>query len=381
MNLVPPPDEYRDVRDVAMHVLSDTSPPDVVHDIVDRAAGTNPAVDAAFAELGFLGMDVAADEGGGGADLAHLRHVAEACGDAAASTQLLGTTGLCIGALLQTGSSEPRERWLPRLAAGEVTGTAALPGVFTRVSAPEQVTARRSGDGWLLSGRVTQVVDAPGADLLVVLAAAEDDERFLGLVELPTSGITTEHQPTVDRTRRLGSVQLDEVHLPASGVIATGDLAEQAVEALTDRMAVLVAADAVGTASRVVGLTTDYAKQREQFGRPIGSFQAVKHQAADMLVQTELSRVLVDDAAAAVAERRPDASLAASMAKEFACSAAAWVAGRGVQLHGGIGYTWEHAMHIHLKRAKLDEALFGDRRWHRERIARLLTTPDGDNRP
>jgi alkylation response protein AidB-like acyl-CoA dehydrogenase len=152
---------------------------------------------------------------------------------------------------------------------------------------------------------------------------------------------------------------------------AEPDAAAALLEAIVNRAAVAVAADAVGVARRVLDMTVTYAKQREQFGRQIGSFQAVKHQAANVLVDLETSSELVGFAAAALV-RDPsghEASTAASMAKEYACDKAAIAVGTALQLHGGIGYTWEHDLHIFFKRAKLDEQLFGNGRWHRQRLA------------
>jgi alkylation response protein AidB-like acyl-CoA dehydrogenase len=360
-------EEYVALRDTVDDVLAERSTSATVHRIVDTGGGVNPDLDADFAKLGLFGVDVPEAHGGGGGTVAHLRHVFEGCGRAAASSRIVGTTA-CAAALLATGTART---WLPALADGELGGAVALPGVF---DADEHAIVASAGTGgWRLTGQASHVLDAPGADLVVVLATDGAGVPVVGLVETNAPGVDIVRQHPVDRTRALGVVSFDGVDLPADQTLAEGDAARRCVAHVTNRVSLAIAADAVGVASRVLDLTTEYAVTRRQFGRAIGSFQAVKHQAADMLVRTELARALVDDAAAAIDDDRADAALRASMAKEYACGAAAWVAGRGVQIHGGIGYTWEHDMHIHLKRAKLDEALFGDRCWHRRRIVDLLS--------
>lgn len=248
----------------------------------------------------------------------------------------------------------------------------ALPDIFKTGRVADALTASPAEDGWLLSGPVPHVVDAPTADVVVALAHTLDGTPVLVVVEAGCSGLTMKREPTIDRTRSLGWLDFVDVHVPATSVLATGAAATQAIDAVVPRLALATASDSLGIATRVLETTTEYAVQRHQFGRAIGSFQAVKHQAADMLVRTEMARALLDEAADAVDDGHPDAPALASMAKAYSCETASWVAGRGIQLHGGIGYTWEHDMHIYLKRAKLNEAIFGDPRWHRERVAHHL---------
>jgi alkylation response protein AidB-like acyl-CoA dehydrogenase len=393
MTLLGIDDEYRQLRGVVWDVLGECSSGAVLHRIVEAGDGANAAADKAFAELGVFGMDVPEDYAGGGGTIGHLRQVFEGCGWAAASARVIGTSA-CVGALLRSDADAARRTWLPRFASGGAGGAVALPGVFAAGSAKDDdvaaataaadeaddtgaadadgLTATPHGGGWRLDGQASYVLDAMTAAVFVVLARTLDGAPLLGLVESGTRGLDVERRQPVDRTRNLGRLTLAQVELPAANVIAVDDAAARGVEAITNRTSLAMAADSLGIAARVLDMTARYARERKQFDRAIGSFQAVKHQLADMLVRTELTRALVDEATVALLQERPDASLLTSMAKDDACVAAAWIAGRGVQLHGGIGYTWEHEMHIYLKRALLNEALFGDRRWHRDRIVTRL---------
>lgn len=359
-------EELSALRGMVWDLLAHRSPAAHVHRIVDGGTAQDPGLDAALAELGMFGVDVPEDLGGGGGTFTHLRQVAEGCGWAAGTTRLLGTaaaTGILVG------SDRPAARSLIQdIAAGSAPAAVAAPGVFSR-AASDDIRARRDGTDVVLDGRTSHVIDLPGAQVVIVRAVDSDEQPLFAVVPTDTAGLTIERQEVLDLTRSLGRLALSGVRIGADAILVDGRAADDATEVLIQRMSVLVAADALGVSSRVLELTIAYATQREQFDRAIGSFQAVKHQAADMLVRTEMARALVDAASTAVDERSSDAARLSSMAKDHACAGAAWVAGRGIQLHGGIGYTWEHEMHVYFKRAKLAEHLFGDRRWHRRRIA------------
>jgi alkylation response protein AidB-like acyl-CoA dehydrogenase len=200
------------------------------------------------------------------------------------------------------------------------------------------------------------VPDADGAERTLVIV----DDR----VVVAEPALTP--QPVVDETRRLAAV----------GTVGGGEILRfegdhsTAVHRLRDRASVAVACDSLGVAQAMLGATVGYAKVREQFGRPIGSFQAVKHACADMLVAISLSRQLVDAAVQAIVDGQPDAGFAAAMAKSHACGSAVDIAGKAMQLHGGIGYTWESGIHVYLKRAALNRSLFGSPAAHRKELAK-----------
>jgi alkylation response protein AidB-like acyl-CoA dehydrogenase len=211
--------------------------------------------------------------------------------------------------------------------------------------------------GGVVSGRAEFVPDAEGADTVLLLA---DDGGAPVIVSSPD--VTVVAQPVLDETRALAIVIADGAAVSEAWPLPVDP------SALHDRAAAAVACDSLGVAEAMLSATVDYVKVRQQFGRPIGSFQAVKHACADMLVQTSVARHLVNAAVARVAEGS-DATIAVAMAKSYACGAAVEVVGKAMQLHGGIGYTWESGVHAYLKRAMLNRALFGSPAAHRQRLA------------
>jgi alkylation response protein AidB-like acyl-CoA dehydrogenase len=266
----------------------------------------------------------------------------------------LGTV-LCAGTLRRAAGA-PSAAWLERLAGGEAVGAVEWP---TR---PGAVVAERSGQGdeWRLSGRTDPVVFAPVADVVVTPAATEDGPALFLLQ--PAKPVP---EPAMDRTRSLGRYVLDDEPATLLGGPA-------AVEHLVDRAASALSAEMLGAAERVLELSVEYAKDRVQFGRPIGSFQAVKHRCADMLVDVEGMRSAAYYAAWAVGASDDDAASAASAAKVWCSDASRRVMASALQVHGGIGFTWEHDLHLYVKRAQLDQISFGDARFHRDRIAAIL---------
>ena len=221
-------------------------------------------------------------------------------------------------------------------------------------------------DGSRLSGHAEFVPDAVGTDHLLVVTGSATGT---GLALVPSRELTVEVQPVLDETRRLATVTADAA--PVATVL--GFAHDRGVAALLDRAAVAIACDSLGVAEQMLTATVDYVRVRHQFGRPIGSFQAVKHACADMLVHIEVSRRLVADAVALVAAGG-DTEIAAAMAKAHATSTAVTVAGKAMQLHGGIGYTWESGIHAYLKRAALNRSLFGSPAAHRKKLAQRYST-------
>jgi alkylation response protein AidB-like acyl-CoA dehydrogenase len=334
----------------------------------------SPDAAAAWRQLagaGWLGLDVPEAHGGAGATLAEVAVVLEEMGRAPVPTAYLGTAVLGTGllALLEPGAG--RDDLLSRAAAGEARLAVAM--------ASEECGPARAEDfrlsGLRLEGGSPFVVDAPGADRLLVLAREPDGGRAVVALDPAAGGVRVEPRPLIDATRQVGSVSVsvdgegDGVAVDEGAVWRFAGDPDAAVGALLDRAAVATACDAVGVSEAMLAATVAYAGARHQFGRPIGSFQAVKHACADMLIALSLSRELLAAAVAAVAAGEPDAWVAASMAKAHACGAAVEIAGKAMQLHGGIGYTWESGVHVYLKRAALDRALFGSPAAHRRRLA------------
>jgi alkylation response protein AidB-like acyl-CoA dehydrogenase len=326
------------------------------------------------AELGWAAVEVQEDYGGVDATFAELCVLLHELGRALSPTPLLSTAVLGVGAL-RCAPASLREEWLPPLAAGEATCTVALTGACG-IPGTVGVQARRTSSAVTLRGECGHVLDLADASAVVTPAREGDTgELLLVLVDPSAEGVAVVPQPTTDRTRQLARLELRDHEVALDRVIAQGEAAEAIAAQLLDRLAIALAADSLGGAERVLELTVGYLKEREQFGRAIGSFQALKHRCADMLLALEASRSAVEHAAEAV-DRVSERAAAASIAKSYAADAYVHAAGEGVQMHGGIGYTWEHDLHLHLKRAKLNQALGGDGGWHRDRLARLLLDDD-----
>lgn len=291
---------------------------------------------ARLVEAGWPGLEVPDELGGAGVTFAETAVVIEELGRAAAGGGYLGTA-LAVGALTALAAEPARDALLERIGAG---AKAALATGFTLADNT-------------VSGRSTFVPDAADAEVLLLLA---DD------AVVTSADLTITSQPVLDATRALADVTAD-----GAAVTELWRLHVDA-ERLAERAAVAIACDSLGVAEAMLTATVDYVKVRHQFDRPIGSFQAVKHACADMLVQVSVARQLVDAAVAEVAAGA-NASVSSAMAKSYACAMAVDVVGKAMQLHGGIGYTWESGVHVYLKRATLNRSLFGSPNVHRKVLA------------
>lgn len=312
---------------------------------------------------GWVGLDAPEEAGGAGASFAEVAVICEELGRAAATTGYLGSAVLAIGALNAVQSNDSRDAVLQAVVAGKTRAALTLPG--TGKPAPFELATTRLG--WRVHGRADFVPDATGAHRLLLPARDADGGAVLVDVAPDAPGLTVSEQPVLDETRRLATVTAAGVEVDEHAVWRfDGDTAAQ-LQSLTDRAALAVACDSLGVAQAMLDTTVAYTGLRQQFGRPIGSFQAVKHACADMLVTISVARQLVD---AAIATDGDDAVTAISKAKAYATEAAVEVAGKAMQLHGGIGYTWESGVHVYLKRAALNRSLFGSPAEHRARIAR-----------
>ena len=349
---------HDDLRAVARDALAGASP---------LVAGGDPApVDpAVLAGTGWLGLEVPEDLGGAGATFAETAVVLEELGRAAAASHFLGAV-LAVGALRLVEPSQGRDALLAGVAAGQIAAALALPtGAGDGMAGGPPFRVDRDGGDARVVGRATFVPDAVAADRLLLVA--HDPAVGPVLVDVtPGAGVVVEPTPVVDPTRSFAEV--------AAGSAAADDgrvwrFAEDP-RGLLARGALAVALDSLGLAEAALDATVAYASVRTQFGRPIGSFQAVKHACADTRVELALARQLVLHAVDAVAGGATGADDAVSMAKAYATEAAVAATGRAVQLHGGIGYTWEHGLHAYLKRAALNRSLFGSPAGHRARLAR-----------
>jgi alkylation response protein AidB-like acyl-CoA dehydrogenase len=295
----------------------------------DQLAKGREADWPSLVEAGWVGLEVPEEFGGAGATFAEVAVICEEMGRAASATSYLGSAVLAVGVLNMLAPSAVRDELLKGVATGGI-----------------RVAVMMDGQDF--------VPDAEGADRILLVAA--DGVSVVDSRVIP--------QPVLDETRRLARVIADG----ATETLCYADASIDPLGLLRNRAAVALAADSLGNAEAMLAATVAYAKVRQQFGRPIGSFQAVKHACADMLVQVQVTRQLVGAAVESVVQDRNDT--AASMAKAYACGMAVDVAGKAMQLHGGIGYTWESGIHVYLKRAALNRSLFGSPAAHRRQLAK-----------
>lgn len=370
MNDQTPSDERTELRRAAAAMLDRRSPTSAARGLLTDPTGHDPALWAEMAALGWLGLLVPEHHGGAGAGLVEASIISEEIGRRIVACPFLGSAVLATSALVLGGTPDQQERWLPSLAAGDAIGAAALTGATGRLTASlPGVEVRHDGSRVQLDGTAAFVPDAHVADVLVIAAHDAAGDTTLAVVERTTPGLSIERTPTIDGTRRLATLQLAGVTLDESALIP-GDV----IGLVLDRGVVILAADGVGAAREVLDRSVEYAKERVQFGRPIGSFQAVKHMLANMFVRTEAASAAVEGAAEAIDSRSQHAKRLAGVAASYARDAAVQVAGDAVQAHGGIGFTWEHDCHLFLKRTLLDAALLGDPGTHREQLAALMLT-------
>jgi alkylation response protein AidB-like acyl-CoA dehydrogenase len=358
-------DEQRAIQETAREFLAARFKSERMREIAGSADGTDEAGWKEMSELGWPGLALPEEWGGQGLGIVELAVLFDEMGRAIAPSPLFSNTVVGI-ALAECGSDEQRERWLRPLAEGTLRGAPATvdvgstgtPGAFT-------LEARAAGDGVVLDGEKTLVPDVAGADLLLVATA--DGHRHL--VETGAAGVTIVPEVSIDTTRRLSSVRFEGVQV-APEMTLPGAGADYAV--VFDRACVALAAESTGVAQRSLEMAVEYAKDRQQFGRPIGAYQAVSHRCAQMLLETENSRSAVYGAAWAADAAPETLPRAASSAKAYASDAGWRVPDASIQVHGGIGFTWEHDLHFLLKRGRANAAMFGDAKWHRERVAEAV---------
>ena len=358
-------DEQQAIKSTAHGFLASRFKSERLREIAASDDGFDAPGWAEMADLGWTGLAVPEEWGGQGLGIVELAVLFEEMGYALAPSPLFSST---IAGLTLTlcGSDDLRERYLRPLAAGEVRGTPALwdagspaaPGGFT-------MEAKADADGVVLDGEKILVPDAASADFFLV--ASSDGKRHL--VERGADGVTVTAEPSIDPTRRFSSVRLDGVRVAAADTLPG---AEADYYPVFFRLCVALAAESTGIAQRTMEMAVEYAKDRQQFGRPIGAYQAVSHRCAQMLLETENARSATYGAAWAADAEPESLPRAAASAKAYASDAGWRVPDASLQVHGGIGFTWEHDLHFFLKRGRANAALYGDARWHRERVAAAI---------
>ncbi len=357
----------RSARDFLVQECS----PQFVRALLDDANGFSPELHRKMAALGWTGLLVPEKFGGLGLGLLDMTLLLEEMGRAVLPGPFLFSATLATFALMRGGSSAQKKAWLPRLASGEAIGSLAFLEASDRLDAAGiSLKARKKRDGYRLSGTKMFVPFATVADVFVVAVRTGGKGGkgvSLVLVERDAPGLTIKPLDIFDRTRRVYEVRFKQV--PISGFLGKEGKGWKLLAQLQDLACVALSADSLGGAQQALDMAVEYTKVREQFNRPIASFQALKHMAAEMVSEIEPARSLVWYAAYAFDTHASDASRAASVAKARLSEVYTRTTNKAVQMHGGIGFTWEHDMHFWFKRAKWNEFAFGAAAYHRERIA------------
>ncbi|HXQ23778.1 MAG TPA: acyl-CoA dehydrogenase family protein [Candidatus Acidoferrales bacterium] len=372
-------EEQEMLRQSARQFLESECAMTYVRKMMDEDTGYSEEQWKKMAALGWQGLILPEEHGGSGLNMVDLIVVLEEMGRAVMpgpffATVILGGLAIDLGA-----SAEQKKKYLPDIASGKLKATLAQVEESGRWDAEGiQLAAKKDGAGYVLSGTKLFVHDAHNADLLIVPARTGGKGITLFLVDAKQQGVKTTLLKTMDQTRKLCEVNFSNVKVAADAVLGAVDAGWALLDRLVDRAKVAMCGEMCGGAQKVLEMSVDYAKVREQFGKPIGSFQAIQHKCANMMVQTESAKSATYYAAWAVANNVPEAHLAACMAKAYCSDAYRFVSAEGIQIHGGIGFTWEHDMHIYFKRAKGSEVTFGDATWNRELVAQLvLDQPEG----
>ena len=366
------------LRTSARQFLERECPPDMVRRWSDDPQGYSPDLWQKMAALGWMGLVLPEAYGGSGLSFVDLTILMEEMGRVLLPTPFFSSIALGALTLLETGSDGQRQQILPRLVRGEIKVCVALTEADGRYD-PRGISMRASirGNRTTLNGTKLFVVDAHVADYVICVArtrGGRDPNSGISLfmLDMTSPGIACTPLMSIDQTRRLCEVSFTRVGVSLDAMLGGRDAAWPTLQRALDKATVALCAEMVGGAEKAMEMCIDYGKTRVQFGRPIGSFQAVKHKIADMKVWVENAKSVVHYAAWAVDCDVPEASRAASMAKAYCSEMYTQVTADGIQVHGGVGFTWDHPMHLYFKRAKSSEVLLGNTTWHRERTAALI---------
>ncbi len=372
-------DEQEMLRQAARDFLTEYCTSAFVRQMMEDERGYSPELWQQMAALGWLGLAFPEEYGGQGLGFVDLTVILEEMGAALLPSPFFSSVLLAGQSILLGGSEAQKKTYLSKIADGSLIATLAMTEPSGRFEAAGivDVKAAPAPDGFTISGAKLFVPDAHVADVMVVAARtkAAGDKGFgisLFLVDSDTPGISVTLLKTMDQTRKQCEVVFDSVAVGRDRLIGTVDMGWPVLSKVLHICTAALCAEMVGGAQRVLDISVAYAKERIQFGRPIGSFQAIKHKCAEMMLQVESAKSAAYYAAWAVDEGVPEAPLAVSMAKAYCNDAYRYTAGEGIQVHGGIGFTWEHDMHLYFKRAKYAEFTFGDATYHRELVAQEI---------
>jgi alkylation response protein AidB-like acyl-CoA dehydrogenase len=371
-------EEQQELRSIATSFLADNSGPEQVRQAMESELGYDPQLWKQIGtELGWTSVIIPEEYGGLGLSYVELIALMEVMGSALLCAPFFSSVCLGGNALLVGGTEEQKQQHLPGIAEGATRATLAITEANGRWDAAGiAATARKEGGDYILEGKKTFVPDGHCADLFVMATrrAGTSGEEGISLFVVPADTPGVERRPllTMDQGRRQAEITLSGVRLPASSLMGDEGQGWAPLEKTLQLAAVALSAEQVGGAQRCLDMAVEYAKERVQFGRPIGSFQAIKHKCANMMVEVESARSASYYAGCVAAEDGDELAVVASLAKAYCSDAYFRCAADSLQIHGGVGFTWEYDVHRYLKRAKSTETLLGDAAYHRELVARRI---------
>ncbi len=363
-------EEQEELRNIVRSFLQNKSSEEAVREQMDTEKGFDDAVWTQMAEqMGLQSLIIPEEYGGSGYSYVELCVVLEEMGRSLLCAPYFSTVVLAANTLLQSGDDAAKKGLLPGIASGETKATLAFTEANGRWDeAGVEATATKDGDSYKINGEKMFVLDGHTADLIIV-AARTDAGVSLFHLNSDAAGLTRTALSTMDQTRKQAKLTFENT--PAT-LIGTDGGGWDVLNTVLDLTVVALAAEQVGGAQFVLEMAVQYAKDRVQFGRPIGSFQAIKHKCADMLLEVESAKSAAYYAAWCAAEMNDELPSVASLAKAYCSEAYFHAAAENIQIHGGIGFTWEHPAHLYFKRAKSSELLFGDPTYHRELLAQRI---------
>jgi len=361
----------------ARDFLEKECPKQLVRDMMADERGYSPELWKKVADLGWMALVFPEEYGGVGSSFLDLAVLLEEMGRALVPGPFVPTVVLAGRPILAAGTEEQKQRFLPEIASGEMMlALAFMEPSGSLEAAGVTVKATPDGENFIIDGTKLFVPDAHVADYLLCVTRTRDGTNkkegiTLFLVDAKTAGISTEVLETMTG-EKLCEVVFSNVAVPKDSILGGLDQGWPIIKRVTDEARVAECAGMIGGARWVLETSVEYAKERIQFGVPIGSFQAIQHKCANMAIEVEGATSITYYAAWAVSEDSPEMTLAAAMAKAWCSDIYKQVAGEGIQIHGGIGFTWDHDMHLYFKRAKASEVAFGDGDYHREMVANIL---------
>ncbi|WP_350549623.1 acyl-CoA dehydrogenase family protein [Pseudoalteromonas sp. 120-MNA-CIBAN-0494] len=377
-------EEQKMIRDTAQAFLAEVSSSNTICSAMDTEQGFDPQIwQRICEEMYWQAIHIPEEYGGMGLGYVDLVVMLEQMGRYLLCSPFFSTVCLASNALIVAGTDEQKQQYLTQICEGSLTATLA----YTSKNGQWDATAVQGigtaqGDDYVLNGTYRYVLDGHTAQLLIVAARSEGSEGEQGIslfaIDSDTPGVKRTWLPTMDQTRKQAEIVFDNVRVSSSQLMGEANNAWPQLNKVLQLAAIAIAAEQVGGSQQVLDLTVEYTKERVQFGRPIAGFQAVKHQAADMMLRTEVARSAVYYAACVAEEALSGGLLAdelgeaASVAKSYCSEGYFKNAGDALQLHGGVGFTWEYDVHLYFKRAKSSELFLGDAAYHREHVAALL---------